>query len=159
MNTGGLVAGVLLAALVGAFLPVQAGANGLLGRTMGDAMLATFWSLLTSTVAVGVVLLVTRPSLPQGGALLKLPWWAWCGGLLGAVYVATATVFAPRLGAAVFIVAVVAGQLLSSLVLDGRGWFGYSVRDLSVGRIAGVALVAIGCALVSLSTAAKTSSQ
>ena len=155
MHTGGLVAGVVLAALVGAFLPVQAGANGLLGRTMGDAMLATFWSLLTSTVAVGVVLLVTRPSWPQGMALSKLPAWAWCGGLLGAMYVATATVFAPRLGAAVFIVAVVAGQLVSSLVLDGRGWFGYAMRDLSLGRIVGVLLVAIGCALVTLSTAAK----
>jgi transporter family-2 protein len=155
MNTGGLLAGVLLAALVGAFLPVQAGANGLLGRSMGDAMLATFWSLLTSTVVVGVVLLATRPSLPQAAALSKLPLWAWCGGVLGAMYVATATVFAPRLGAAVFIVAVVAGQLVSSLVLDGRGWFGYSMRDIGVGRLVGVALVAIGCALVTLSTGAK----
>jgi len=155
MNTGGLVVGVLLAALVGAFLPVQAGANGLLGRTMGDAMLATFWSLLTSTVAVGVVLLVLRPSLPQMAPLAKLPAWAWCGGLLGAMYVATATVFAPRLGAAVFIVAVVAGQLLSSLLVDGRGWFGYAMKDLSVGRFVGVALVMVGCAMVSLSTGAK----
>lgn len=158
MNTGGLVAGVLLAALVGAFLPVQAGANGLLGRTMGDAMLATFWSLLTSTVAVGVVLLATRPSMPQAAALSRLPLWAWCGGVLGAMYVATATVFAPRLGAAVFIVAVVAGQLVSSLVLDGRGWFGYAMREVSIGRIVGVALVAIGCALVTLSTDARTAS-
>ena len=102
-----------------------------------------------------LVLLVTRPSWPQCMALSKLPAWAWCGGLLGAMYVATATVFAPRLGAAVFIVAVVAGQLVSSLVLDGRGWFGYAMRDLSLGRIVGVLLVAIGCALVTLSTAAK----
>lgn len=155
MNTGGLLAGALLAALVGALLPVQAGANGLLGRTMGDAMLATFWSLLTSTVAVGVVLLVTRPAWPEAAGLSKLPVWAWLGGLLGAMYVATATVFAPRLGAAVFIVAVVAGQLVSSLVLDGRGWFGYTMRDLSVGRIVGVLLVAIGCVLVTFSTGAK----
>ena len=36
-------------------------------------------------------------------ALARIPWWHWTGGLLGALYVVTAVVVAPRLGATALI--------------------------------------------------------
>jgi len=154
----GLLFGVAIAALAGALIPVQAGANGALARGFDAPLLATFWSLFTSTVLVGIVLLCLRPALPSPALLERLPAWAWIGGLLGAIFVATATIFAPRLGAAAFTVAVVAGQTMASLALDSTGAFGYVQRMPTPGRLIGIALVVAGGLLVVLSTPASGAS-
>jgi transporter family-2 protein len=151
-----MLAGLAIAAVVGALLPIQAGANGALGRTIGEPMIATFWSLLTSTLVVGIALLFLRPSLPPLAPLARLPAWAWIGGLFGALFVGTATVLAPRLGAAAFTVAVVAGQLAASVSLDATGALGYAQRIPSPGRLLGIALVLVGGALVALSNPPRT---
>ncbi|MDP0496246.1 MAG: DMT family transporter, partial [Verrucomicrobiota bacterium JB024] len=43
-----------------------------------------------------------------------------------------------------FIVCVVAGQLIASLLLDYFGWMNLPVREIGVGRLVGVALVLTG---------------
>ena len=53
-----------------------------------------------------------------------------------------------RLGAATLIAAVVAGQMLASLLLDQYGWVGFKEHHASPGRLIGVLLVATGVVLV-----------
>ena len=66
---------------------------------------------------------------------------------LGAGYVASVVAAAPRLGALNLFAAVIFGQLFCSVVLDHYGVL-YKEQTLSPGRIAGIALLAAGVALV-----------
>ena len=50
----------------------------------------------------------------------------------------------PRLGAAAFIAAVIAGQVVSSLVLDHFGWMDLAPQQITPGRAFGAALVVVG---------------
>jgi transporter family-2 protein len=77
-----------------------------------------------------------------------LPWYAWVGGLYGAVFVVAAAWAVPRLGVALTITLMVAGQLLISLVLDHFGALGVPRQPLNLGRLAGVALVIGGVLMV-----------
>jgi transporter family-2 protein len=70
------------------------------------------------------------------------------GGLLGAVYVLTTIILAPKLGAATLIAAVVAGQMMASLILDQYGLVGFPVHPVSALRLLGAALVIAGVVLV-----------
>ena len=139
---------LLFALLGGAMLPLQAGINSQLAEWVGGPVRAAFVSFLVGTVSLlAIAAVVVRP-LPSASRLGEMPWWAWVGGLLGAFYVAVAIVAAPRLGAAVLVTAVVAGQALASLVLDHFGWAGYSEHHVSPGRVVGMGLVFAGVALV-----------
>ena len=143
-----MLALLLLAALAGALLPVQAGGNAQLRTTLGDPLAATLASFLIGSLALGLVTLGARIPLHLGQTLGRTPWWHWTGGLLGAVYVALIIVLAPRLGAAALIAAVVAGQMLASLALDHWALVGFAPHPLSLQRALGAALVIAGVALV-----------
>jgi bacterial/archaeal transporter family-2 protein len=109
---------------------------------------AAFASFFVGTlVLLAAAALVFRP-LPTWDRLGAAPWWVWVGGALGAFYVAASIVTAPRLGAATLIAVVVAGQALASLVVDHFGWVGFEPKHVTAGRVAGMALVAAGVALV-----------
>lgn len=138
---------VFVAFLIGVMLPVQAGVNAQLRTGLGHPLLAAFASFAVGTVALGLVALVTRAKL-SGGPLTTIPWYQWTGGLLGAFYIAAAVVLAPRLGAATLIAAVVAGQMIASLVLDSRGWAGFAQQPLTMTRLCGGLFVIAGVLLI-----------
>ena len=64
------------------------------------------------------------------------------------IFVIAATWGVPRLGVALTITLMVAGQLLVGLVLDHFGAFGQPVQPMNLGRVAGVALVIAGVVMV-----------
>ena len=68
--------------------------------------------------------------------------------LLGAFYVVGVIVSAPRLGAVALIAAVVAGQSVCSVLADQFGWVGFPQHSATPGRLAGLALLFAGVALV-----------
>ena len=132
----------------GAMLPIQFGINAQLARWVDSPLRAT---LVSFVVGALVLLLATRPLLrgwPEVDQLGNAPWWVWIGGLFGAFYVLGSVVTAPRLGAATLVALILAGQALASLLVDHFGWVGFDEHPISPGRIAGVALVAVGVALV-----------
>ncbi|BCQ59549.1 hypothetical protein PBOI14_12990 [Pseudomonas sp. Boi14] len=65
------------------------------------------------------------------------------GGLAGVLYITVALLMAPRLGALNFIMAVIIGQLLISLIIDYFGLVGLPRKDISLQKLIGV-LVVIG---------------
>ena len=146
MNVASL-AGAFLAILIGAFLPLQALINAQLGRSTAGPLFASFVSFLVGTVALAAALLAMRTSLPGLGTIGQVPGWAWLGGLIGAVYVFSATLLVPRLGAASLICLVVFGQVIASLLLDHHGVLS-AVRPADGLRIVGALLVAVGAVLV-----------
>lgn len=143
---------LLVAVLAGAAVPFQAGSNAALGRLLGHPLWAAGVSLLVSLLMLVPALLVMRAPLPQLQSLAQAPWWAWFGGVAGVLYITAALVLTPRLGAAGFIVCVIAGQVLSSLLIDQWGLMGLPERPVNVWRLVGVGMIMLGMLVVQWGT-------
>ena len=143
-----MIALVLLALGLGVLLPLQAGINAQLRTVLGAPLAAALVSFVVGTAALAIGVVLARAPLPVAAAWARAPWWYWIGGVIGAAYVAGVIVLAPRLGAATLIAAVVAGQMLASLVLDHFGWVGFPVQAVTPARLLGAALVIGGVLLV-----------
>ena len=138
----------LAAAFVsGTFIAVQAPTNALLARGVGSPVNAALISFIVGSVALLAVALALG-ARPAEAAIRSLPWYAWTGGLYGAVFVAVAAFAAPRLGVTYFLMVAIAGQLAMALFLDRIGAFGIDKVEISLPRVAGVALVLLGAFLV-----------
>lgn len=137
-----------LAVVAGVMLPLQAAINARLARVVGGPVWAAAVSGLVLTIVLAAVAsAATRPG-PRTSGLDALPWWAWTGGLCGAIVLSATTAIAPRLGTASMIALVMTGQVLSSLVLDNFGLLGLSAEPLSLKRLAAAALLIGGAALM-----------
>ena len=131
----------------GAATALQAPTNAKMMGAVGSPVNAAFVSFAVGTAALGILALVlqTRPDMAASRAL---PWYAWVGGLYGAIFVVAAAWGVPRLGVATTIILMVAGQLLLSVVLDHFGAMGMPKQPISWGRIAGVLMVVGGVLMV-----------
>ncbi|MFB4247859.1 DMT family transporter [Pseudomonas idahonensis] len=138
-----LFVSILLSLLAGFAVPLQAGTNARLGTLLGHPLWATGVSLLVSLLVLGVLLLFIKVPKPNLMAALQGPWWIWMGGLAGVLYITVALLTAPRLGALNFIMVVIIGQLLISLIIDYFGLVGLPRKDISLQKLIGV-LVVIG---------------
>ena len=137
-----------LAFCAGAVITVQIGTNTRLKEAFGEAMPAVIVSSMPGVVVLAAVTLVTRTPWPSMARLAGAPWWAWLGGVLGAVYAVATVLLARRLGAATLTAAVVTGQLVCSVMLDHFGALGFTEHALSAGRVAGCLLMIAGFVLI-----------
>lgn len=144
-----LFVAIALSLLAGAAVPLQAASNARLGVTLGHPFWATVISLLVSSVAIALVMLIVKVPRPNLGALLSGPWWIWLGGLAGVFYITVALISVPHLGALNFIMAVVLGQLIISLVIDYFGLLGLPKNTPGLQKILGVSVVLAGFVIAS----------
>lgn len=126
---------------------VQTPTNAMLLRPLGSAINAAWVSFAVGLVAL-TVLAVALQARPDFGQVRALPWYAWIGGLYGAVFIASTAFAAPRLGVASTITLLVLGQLVGSVAIDHFGGFGLAPRPVTWERLLGVALVLGGVVLV-----------
>lgn len=138
---------IALVVLAGGATAMQAPTNARLATAVGSPVNAAFVSFTVGALALAVLAAVFH-TRPDWAATRALPWYAWMGGLYGVVFVVAAAWSVPRLGVALTITLMVAGQLLISLFLDHFGALGVPQQPLSLGRAAGVALVIAGVLLV-----------
>jgi len=116
---------------------------------------AALYSFTSGWMLIALVTLFSksaRAGLARIFQLLKtgqLPVWMILGGAFGGFLVMTQGLAAGSLGIALFTVAVVAGQGISAIVIDSRGWFGVEKRKLNFSRVAGAAIVVLGVGMVS----------
>ena len=103
---------------------------------------------MVGTAALLTYALALRLPLPASQTLAQSPWWVWGGGLLGAFFVTASIVVAPRLGAAITLALIIAGQLIVALALDHFGLLGFEERPLNGWRVLGAVLLVIGVALI-----------
>ena len=128
-------------------MSIQSPLNAQLGKAVGSPINAALISFLVGTLALIVVATVQR-SAPNAAATRALPWYAWVGGLCGAVFVSAAANAAPRLGVATMLSLAIASQLITALALDHYGVFGIPQHPVTAGRLAGMALVIAGVLVV-----------
>jgi bacterial/archaeal transporter family-2 protein len=140
---------VLVMGAVGLQLALQAPLNSRLGDWTGRLAAS-----MVNALIGGLILLVLCLLTGELGGLADIgsaPLWALTGGLLGAYLVAGSTLTVARLGAGTIAAAIITGQLSSSLVIDGLGWFGLEESPVTPLRIIGILLLVLGTWLVTRS--------
>lgn len=141
---------LFLGFLAGAGLAFQAGMNGQLARVLGSPFQAgVVNNTLGLVLLLGLVVLFSRAA-PDAGKVAGAPWWVWAGGTVSAYFVASTAFVAPRLGAVSLIAVILLGQAIASLVIDKWGLVGFEQQDITIGKLAGVALLVVGLAMVRL---------
>jgi transporter family-2 protein len=138
---------ILLVFFAGGMVALQAPTNSMLAKAGGSPILAALISFTVGTVALMVVWLMSG-NRPGTTAFAGLPWYAWIGGLYGAVFVAVAAYAAPKIGLATLITVGIAGQIAMALWMDHIGALGLQREPINLGRIGGALLVLAGVVLV-----------
>lgn len=152
-STARRAGGIALAVVSGAALAVQSRINGELAVRIHDAVGAAAISF-----GSGLLLLVLLvPALPVGRRGLhalrdalrggRIRPWQCLGGTCGAFLVATQGFAVATLGVAVFIVALVAGQSASGLMVDRVGAGPGGPRAITTPRLAGAVLTVLAVLL------------
>ena len=139
---------ILLAVAAGVSIVVQQVLNSNLRMTLSSAAWSGFMSYFVGVVCMALLALALRDPLPSAGVAARIPWWAWSGGLFGAIFIGLAILLVPQLGAATFIALLVTGQMLASVAFDHFGWLGLTQRPIDVPRLIGVALLIGGVVLI-----------
>ena len=148
---------LIWAALAGAFIPVMAILNGRLGKSMGEALHASVILFGVGFLFCLTVALVLTKSLPHATDLANAKPIEYLGGLIVGFYVISATLLAPRIGLANFIVCAVSAQIIISVVIDHFGLLGAMVRPVSMTRLIGIGLLIAGIIVTQISDSASTS--
>jgi transporter family-2 protein len=133
--------------VAGGLVALQAPVNATLGRSVG-ALPAAWVSFGIGFLALTVLVLLVGGGFGDLGEISSVPWWALIGGLFGVVYVSCALLAVPTLGAGGVTAATIAGQLTLSLIVDKLGAFGLDQRAISLPRVLGVVLLAVGTFLI-----------
>ncbi|HEY5709873.1 MAG TPA: DMT family transporter [Solirubrobacterales bacterium] len=137
---------VLLTALAGGLIALQAPINAGLGKATGS-LPAALISFLVGTVALTAIVVLSGKAGGLGSTF-DISWYYLLGGLLGAVYVANALIAVTAIGAGGVAAATITGQLVASVAIDRLGLFGLDQVSLSPERIVGVGLLLAGTVLV-----------
>lgn len=137
-----------LAIVAGVSIVVQQALNANLRFALNSAAWSGFVSYAVGVACMALLAVALRDPVPSASVAARIPWWAWSGGLFGAIFIGLAIFLVPQLGAATFIALLVAGQMLGSLAFDHFGWLGLTPRPIDWQRLIGVALLIGGVALI-----------
>lgn len=138
----------IFALLIGMILTVQVAVNSQLKVQLGHPVAAATISFIVGTIALFVYGLIFRISFWKPGVISASPWWVWVGGLLGAVYVASATFIAPKIGAGAWLAMLVCGQLIAAMIVDHFALIGFPQNPVTPLKLAGAVLLVCGVSLI-----------
>lgn len=143
-----------MALAIGAMGAMQTRINAELTLIMGDPLLTAVVASTFGLLMVAIVLLSRQRSrralrrLPGAVRRGAVPPWQLLGWITPAVFLPIVAIVVPRTGASSFAVAVVAGQVTSSLIVDRIGLGPRGRRAVTPLRVA-AAVAAVGLALLS----------
>lgn len=138
----------MLPLLAGIAMSIQAGINHQLRTAIQHPLLATLISFLSGTILLIIILIAVRDPLPSLQSFSEISLYKFTGGLLGAFIVFGTILSVSEIGAANFIVILVAGQLITAVIIDHQGWLGMEISKASFQKIMGILLVVAGAYLV-----------
>jgi bacterial/archaeal transporter family-2 protein len=137
---------VLIMAVVGGCIALQAPINAGLGKSTGNFAAATI-SFAVGTLLLAAIVVLSGKAGGLGN-VAHVEWYYLLGGALGAAYVFSALVLVSNIGAGGVAAATVTGQLTTSVVLDQIGFLGLDKEPISPARIVGVMFLLAGTYLI-----------
>jgi transporter family-2 protein len=138
----------LLTVGAGVSVLVQQALNANLRAALNSAAWSGFMSYFLGVVCMVCLAAALRDPVPSVSTIARVPWWAWSGGIFGAIFIALSIITIPRLGGAGYIALLVTGQMIAGLAVDQFGWLGIPERQIDLPRLLGVALVVSGVVLI-----------
>lgn len=135
----------LIAFALGIGMAIQAPINASLGNQIHSLPMASLVNFLVGSVALALLCLCSGVF---GGLEARLfaevPLWKYVGGILGACFVFFAVLLMPKIGASAFVMLVIVGQLIASLMVDKFGLFNMTVRQVGLPKLAGLGIMLLG---------------
>jgi bacterial/archaeal transporter family-2 protein len=142
----------LLTFIAGSALAIQAGMNTQLRISVGSPILSSIFSFSVGLTGLIIFLSFQKNTyFPTVTSLAQITWWKWVGGLLGAFYIVVTVLVAPKIGSANFVGLLIAGQLITSLILDHFGLVGFTIQPISWTKLLGGACLLLGVYLITKS--------
>jgi transporter family-2 protein len=138
---------VALAAVVGGVVVVQGPLNSQLARSVGGIEAAA----IALTVSASAMLILSLVTGGFGGVrnIGDAPWYvAIGGGLAGATFIASLVWTIRALGVGGVTAVTIAGQLGVAIVIDHYGWLGVERSPVTLVKVVGLVLLALGTWLV-----------
>lgn len=126
---------------------LQATTNAALAKIagLGPTLVINSAIVLAGSAVIWLAGGARTPLFPSG-----LSWTYYLGGACGLLIIAAGAIVFPHLGAAWTIALIVFGQCVAALLIDHVGLMGMQAVPVTPQRIAGVALVASGVAVLRL---------
>lgn len=143
---------LIWASLAGAFIPLIGILNARVGKALGEPIYATVVVFGVAILLALLMCLVFGRAGPLTQNLQQLRPIDCGAGFIVAFYVISATMLAPKIGVANFIVMAVSSQILFSLIIDHFGFFGAPIKPVNVTQLCGVVLLLVGLAMTQLAS-------
>lgn len=144
-----VIVGSSSAFAVGGLTAGQSRLNGELALETGNGLQSASISMFLAFLIASVIVVII-PNFRRALAgvfrsirLKRLEWWKLMGGVFAALFLATQSLVVPILGVAVFTIALVAGQLTNSVLVDRLGWGPAGVQVITGARIMSAVLAAV----------------
>jgi transporter family-2 protein len=143
----------IFAVLIGVVVAIQARINGQLSADLNNGLAAALVSFLTGLTLVSILVFGfkrERDALFRIFSAIRnrqLVTWEVMGGVLGGFFVAAQSAVVPQIGVALFTISVVAGQTVSSLLVDKAGITPSGKQKITKPRIIGAIATLIAVAI------------
>lgn len=138
---------VLIGLAVGALVVIQGAMNTRVMLALGSAMSATLVSFIVGAFTLFAVMVVTG-HIGTVQNISQAPRWGLLAGIAGVLLVMGMAFLIPRIGAAHAVALLVCGQAFTSLLFDHFGLLGVPVIEISMSRIVGCCLLALGAIII-----------
>jgi transporter family-2 protein len=138
----------LLPLFAGIAMSIQSGINAQLRGALQHPIIAALISFLTGTIALIVILVFSKQALPTLQQYSDVSFYKYTGGLLGAFIVTVTLISISKVGAGNMFVLIVAGQLITAVIMDHMGVLGLKENPLTVQKLIGISLVVAGAYIV-----------
>jgi transporter family-2 protein len=138
---------LISALLIGCLLAVQASVNLQLNKAVGTPYGASTLQLWVAVVLL-VLLAASAGAVGALDGIADVPAWYLLGGLASPLYITSAILLFPRLGALAAGGLFVTGQMLASVGLDVFGLFGLPRQPVTAGILVGAVAVLAGITVI-----------
>lgn len=138
---------IIVAFLSGVFLPIQAGVNIRLGKSIASPIYAAMLSFLVGALTLLLYIAITKQPVTWEG-IKTAPANAWLGGALGAFFVTGTMLAFSRIGPALTFGLVVAGQMVIAVMFDHFNILVAQQHSINVWRIMGILLIVAGVVII-----------
>jgi len=133
----------------GAAIAIQAAMNAQLGSLLKNPLLATFVAFSSSIVFTLLAVVIYTRAYPSIEIMKSIPKYLWfSGGILSAFGISVFYYLIPKMGIGSMMSFALTGQLIVAVIAGHYGWFDLPVKQLSLGKVLGVATLIVGITLV-----------
>ncbi|WP_421360883.1 DMT family transporter [Agrobacterium rosae] len=110
-----MIVWIAMAFTGGVFVALSRQVNGRLSLS-NSPLIASFWNHIVGFTVLTASGLIIGGLLPAGAA--DAPWYAYIGGPIGVIFIASGSWLVPRIGAVNTALLVISGQMVSGVMLD-----------------------------------------